>query len=150
MEESPEQGLEQRLQEGKVVQLSPQGISMLPFIRGGEDRVLVHKENKLEIGDIVLVKYGKNYILHRIYAINGKALVLMGDGNLQGNEHVEASEVLGTVVEMVSPNGRCRKPGKAWFWRHSLPLRRYLLKLNRKWYKLRTSSRVPRSQVPRQ
>ena len=136
MEESPEQGLEQRLQEGKVVQLSPQGISMLPFIRGGEDRVLVRKENKLEIGDIVLVKYGKNYILHRIYAINGKALVLMGDGNLQGNEHVEASEVLGTVVEMVSPNGRCRKPNKAWLWRHTLPIRKYLLKLHRKWDKI--------------
>ena len=150
MGESPENGMEQRLQEGKVVQLTPQGISMLPFIRGGEDHVLVRKEDKLEVGDIVLVKYGEKYILHRIYAINGTSLVLMGDGNLQGTEHVEASEVLGTVVEVISPNGRCRKPGKAWLWRHSLPLRRYLLKLHRKWNNLRASSRVSRPEVPRQ
>lgn len=136
MEESPEKGFEQCLQEGKAVQFVPQGISMLPFIHGGEDRVLVRKESNVDVGDIVLVKYGNNYILHRIYAIEGTTLVLMGDGNLQGNERVEASEVLGTVVEVVSPQGRCRKPGKAWLWRHSIPLRRYLLKLHRKWNKI--------------
>ena len=136
MEEAPEKGMEQCLQEGKTVQFTPQGISMLPFIRGGVDRVLVRKEDKVGIGDIVLVKYGNNYILHRIYAIEGATLVLMGDGNLYGNERVAASEVLGTVMGVVSPQGRCRKPGKAWLWRHSIPLRRYLLKLHRKWNKI--------------
>ena len=131
-----ENGLEQRLQEGKMVQFTPQGISMLPFINGGEDRVLVRKEGKVDVGDIVLVNYRNTYILHRIYAIEGTTLVLMGDGNLEGNERVEASGVLGTVVGVVSRQGRCRKPGKAWLWRHSLPLRKYLLKLDRKWKKI--------------
>ena len=136
MEESPERRLEQCLREGKAAQFMPQGISMLPFIHGGEDRVLVCKESKVDIGDIVLVKYGDNYILHRVYAKEGTTLVLMGDGNLYGNERVEASEVQETVVEVISPQGRRRKPGKAWLWRHCIPLRRYLLKLHRKWNKI--------------
>ena len=75
--------------------------------------------------------------------------VLMGDGNLEGMEEVTEEEILGTVVEIVH-KGRRRKPGKAWFWRHSLPMRKYLLKLHRKWNKLRASSCVSRPEVPHQ
>ena len=137
------------LKEGKVVAIVPQGISMLPFIVGGEDQVFLLKKEKVEVGDIVLVKYNGRSILHRIYVIDGKRVVLMGDGNLKGTEEVKEEAILGTVVEIVH-KGRRRKPGKAWFWRHSLPMRRYLLKLHRKWNKLRASSCVSRPEVPRQ
>jgi len=137
------------LMEGKVVAIVPQGISMLPFIVGGVDQVFLLKKEKVEVGDIVLVKYNGRSILHRIYVIDGKRVVLMGDGNLKGTEEVKEEEILGTVVEIVH-KGRRRKPGKAWFWRHSLPMRRYLLKLHRKWNKLRASSCVSRPEVPRQ
>ena len=100
-----------RLNEGKTVQLIPQGISMLPFIKGGRDKVLIRKEEKIAVGDIVL-------------KINGTAVS-------------SNSEVWGTVMEIVKPNGCCRKPHKAWLWRHTLPFRRIVLKLRRKWYKLR-------------
>ena len=126
-----------RLNEGKTVQLIPQGISMLPFIKGGRDKVLIRKEEKITVGDIVLTPYGGQLILHRVYAIEGTRLILMGDGNLKGNEIVDKSEVWGTVMEIVKPNGCCRKPHKAWLWRHTLPFRRIVLKLRRKWYKLR-------------
>jgi hypothetical protein len=139
-----------RLDEGKVVLLAPQGISMLPFIHGGRDKVMVRKEAEVKVGDIVLVPHGDHLILHRVYAINGARLTLMGDGNLKGTEEVDAKEVMGTAVQVVEPDGRCHKPGKAWLWRHALSLRRYLLKLNRKWNKLWNPSRVAHHEVPSQ
>lgn len=127
----------EQLNEGKVIQLTPQGISMLPFIHGGCDKVQIHKEDKVEVGNIVLVPYENRMILHRVYRIEGTRLALMGDGNLKGEEIVERSEVWGTVVGIVKPDGRCRKPHKAWLWRHTKSIRRPMLKLRRKWYKWR-------------
>lgn len=118
------------LKEGKVVPLVPQGISMLPFIKGGVDQVYLLKKDKVEVGDIVLVEYHGKHILHRVYAVDGEKITLMGDGNLEGTEQVAADEVLGTVVDIVH-NGRHLKPKKAWLWRHLLPMRRYLLKIHR-------------------
>lgn len=126
-----------QLNEGKVVQLSPIGISMLPFIRCGYDKVRVHQEEDVAVGDIVLAYYKDHLILHRIYAIERERLILMGDGNLKGNEEVERSEVWGKVTEIVKEDGRCHKPHKAWLWRHTLPVRRVMLKTRRKWYQFR-------------
>ena len=123
------------LKEGKVVAIVPRGISMLPFIEGGEDQVFLLKKEKVEVGDIVLVNYRGRHLLHRIYAIDGEQITLMGDGNLEGTEQVTIGEVMGTVVEIVH-HGRRRKPSKAWLWRKLLPVRRLLLKLHRKWNKL--------------
>lgn len=132
-----DEAMKERLGQGKVIQLTPVGISMLPFIRGGRDKVLVRKEAEVKVGDIVLVPFGDHLILHRVYAIDGTRLTLMGDGNLKGTEKVDVSEVLGTAVQIIEPNGHCRRPHKAWLWRHTLPARRVMLKLRRKWYKLR-------------
>lgn len=119
------------LKDGKVIALVPQGISMLPFIKGGVDQVYLLKKDRVAVGDIVLVEYHGKHILHRVYAIDGEKMTLMGDGNLEGTEQVAADEVLGTVVEIVH-DGRHLKPKKAWLWRHLLPMRRYLLKIHRK------------------
>ena len=118
LKEAANAELLERLREGKMIQLAPQGISMLPFIQGGRDKVLVKKDERIDIGDIVLAPY--------------KGLLI-----LKGNEEVEKSMVWGKVVEIIKPNGQCRKPHKAWFWRHTLFIRRLMLKLRRKWYKMR-------------
>lgn len=133
--ESSNEAMLERLKEGKIIQLAPKGISMTPFIRGEQDKVLVRKEESVSVGDIVLVFYRGNMILHRVYAVSGSRLTLMGDGNLQGTEEVEKEEVLGTVLQIIKPNGRYLKPKKAWLWRHALPFRRHLLKIDRKWNK---------------
>ena len=119
------------LKDGKVIALVPQGISMLPFIKGGVDQVYLLKKDRVAVGDIVLVEYHGKHILHRVYAVDGEKITLMGDGNLEGTEQVGEEGILGTVVEIVH-GGRHRKPKKAWLWRHLLPLRRYLLKIHRK------------------
>ena len=98
--------------------------------------MLICKQSKINIGDIVMVPYGERNILHRVYAKEGSQLILMGDGNLKGYERVEQAEVLGMAIEIIKPNGRYIKPHKAWLWRHTLPIRKYMLKIYRKWNKL--------------
>ena len=120
------------LKEGKVIAIVPQGISMLPFIKGGVSRVYLLKKEKVEVGDIVLADYHGRHLLHRVYAIDGEWIILMGDGNLEGTEEVKAADILGTAVEVVGPDGRHRQPKKAWLWRKLLPIRKYLLKIHRK------------------
>ena len=116
------------LGEGKRVAFIPDGRSMLPFIRGGRDSVVLARPDRpLEVGDIVLVHIHKEYVLHRIRASEGGELLLMGDGNLGQKERCKPSEVLGIVTEIVKADGRRVKPGKGSLWRMLLPVRPLLL-----------------------
>lgn len=125
------------LDEGKVVVLKQiYGNSMLPFIRGGVDSVRLRKPEGVKVGDIVLAVFGGRPIVHRVITINGTKVTLMGDGNLKGTEKGNLSEVLGVVDQIISPSGRCRKPGNGRLWRRLLPVRKYLLKVYRKWNKI--------------
>ena len=124
------------LNAGREVVMTPKGNSMLPFIRGDVDNVRLRKPESLHVGDIVLARFGGRYVMHRIIALDGDMVTLMGDGNLQGTEKGSRSEVLGVVVEIITPSNRHRRPGKGLLWRKLLPVRRYLLKFYRKWNKL--------------
>ena len=124
------------LNAGREVVMTPKGNSMLPFIRGDVDNVRLRKPESLHVGDIALARFGGRYVMHRIIAINGDTVTLMGDGNLQGTESGPRSEVIGVVLEIITPSNRHRRPGKGRLWRRLLPVRRYLLKFYRKWNKL--------------
>lgn len=119
------------LQDGREAVIIPTGVSMHPFIRGGVDRVALRRRDDVAVGDIVLVRIAERYLLHRVIAREGDALTLMGDGNLVGTEHCTAGDVLGTVTEIIRPDGRRRIPGPARLWRALKPLRRLLLGLYR-------------------
>lgn len=125
------------IEDGRIVIINPKGISMLPFIREGKDKVMLSKPGQLKKGDIVLVSLNQRYLMHRIYSIDDNDLTLMGDGNLKGkNEYCKKSDVIGLVTEIINSKGRHRKPGKAWLWRHTLWLRKYQLKAYRKYLRL--------------
>ena len=126
------------LDEGKAVLLKKiYGNSMLPFIRGGVDSVRLRKPEGVKVGDIVLAVFGGRPVVHRVIAINGTKVTLMGDGNPKGvTEEGDISNVLGVVDQIISPSGRKRKPGKGRLWRRLLPVRKYLLKVYRKWNKI--------------
>ena len=126
----------QLLGEGREVVITPKGRSMLPFIRGEVDHIKLRQPDSLRVGDIVLACFESRYVLHRIVAINGDEITLMGDGNLKGTEQGDRSKVVGKVIEILTPDQRQHKPGKAWLWRHTLFARKYLLKVYRKWNKL--------------
>lgn len=118
--------------EGRQVQFTPTGVSMRPFIEGGVDSVTLVRPVSLQVGDIVLAEVmPQHYVLHRIYALQGDAVTLMGDGNLQGNEHCTREHVLAKVVAIRSPKGRGKPLTKARLWRRMLRTRRLWLKIYR-------------------
>lgn len=119
------------LDEGREVVLAPKGNSMLPFIREGRDSVALRKLDDVETGDIVLVRLAGRYVMHRVVAIDGERLTLMGDGNVGLKEHCTVADVIGTVVWIVRGNKKF-KPGKGRLWRALCPLRRVLLALYRR------------------
>jgi len=128
--------VEKMLTEGREVLMVPKGRSMLPFIRGEVDKVLLRKADGLEVGDIALARVDNRYVMHRIVAIDGQQVTLMGDGNLQGKEQTTRDKVVGVVVDIITPEGRHCKPTRGWLWRKLIPVRKYLLKIYRKWNKI--------------
>ena len=119
------------LNEGHQVLFTPGGVSMRPFIEGGRDAVLLIKADECRVGDILLCRVGGTYVLHRLIAIEGEHLTLMGDGNLQGTEHCTKADIIGKVLEIRSPKGRLKPSTRGWLWRKLLPCRPFLLKVYR-------------------
>ena len=121
------------MEEGREVTFRPLGTSMLPFIRGGRDSVHLRKMDEVAVGDIILIRLpGPRYVLHRLIAIEGENLTLMGDGNISGTEHCTKADVLGTVTA-IERGKRLVKPGDGLWWRR-LPrfFRRYFLAIYRR------------------
>lgn len=120
------------MEEGREVNFTPLGSSMLPFIKGGKDSVRLQKKPSVEVGDIALVRLaGPRYVLHRVIRVDGNDITLMGDGNIAGTESCKSEDVMGTVVAIVKKN-RTVIPGKARLWRILKPFRRYILGIYRR------------------
>ena len=119
------------LKEGMSVVLPVKGNSMIPFIRGGRDQVLVRKMPAVKEGEVVLAHTtAGNYVIHRIVEAGEDCLVLRGDGNFTGTEKCTLEGVVGTVTEIQKPSGRKLDPYSVKGWQ-KLPLflRRILLAL---------------------
>ena len=119
------------LKEGMSVVLPVKGNSMLPYIRGGRDQVLVCRMPSVQEGEVVLAHTTKGlYVIHRVIETGKDLLVLRGDGNLVGTEQCAPDQVLGTILEIQKPNGRKLDPVSVKGWQ-KLPifLRRVILGL---------------------
>lgn len=92
--------------EGHPVTLRVKGNSMLPFIYGGKDNVRFVKPQHSNVRDIVLAEISSGvYVAHRIIAIDGDRVTLMGDGNVAGTEHCRLKD-LAAKVEVIIRDGR--------------------------------------------
>ena len=132
--------------DGVSVTLPVNGRSMLPFIIGGQESVILQKPEAVEVGDVVLAWVEDcRWVVHRIIGINGDRVVLMGDGNIVGVEHCTVSDVKARVTHVVDVKGkqhdlynRWRRIGaKIWFCLR--PIRRYLLFIYRKYKSIGSS-----------
>lgn len=129
--------IERLLNEGHTVKMTPQGSSMLPFIRGGEDSVTLLKAENPKVGDILLCRLNGNiYVLHRLIRINEDTFTLRGDGNIQGEETCKAEDVIGRVISIERPDGRPKRLTRGSLWQWLYPYRRILLKIYRKSHKI--------------
>lgn len=121
------------LLEGREVIIAPKGSSMLPFIQEGRDSVKLKKRDEIKPGDIVLAEISPgHYILHRVYEIEGDTVILMGDGNIRGREKCRREDIRGTVVEIITGNGKTHRPADGRLWKVFLPIRRILLGIYRR------------------
>ena len=127
------------VEDGVSVTLPVNGNSMLPFIIGGKESVILQKPVLSKKGDVVLAwTDGGRYVVHRIIAIEGEAVTLMGDGNLSGTEHCTLKDVKAKVTHVVGADERphnlyCRwRRVAARLWWHLRPVRKYLLAIYRR------------------
>ena len=125
--------------EGVSVTLPVNGNSMLPFIIGGKESVILQQPELPKVGGVVLAwADGYRYVVHRIVRIDGERVTLMGDGNLIGTEHCLIGDIKARVTHVVDAKGRTHSlykgwrklAAKVWFWLR--PVRRYLLAIYRR------------------
>lgn len=120
--------------EGVSVTLPVGGRSMLPFIVGGRDSVILRKARRIAVGDVVLAWVeGRRYVLHRVIDIDGSRATLMGDGNIAGTERCPVGDIKALATHVVKGNGKTHSlydrhsQFSVGIWRKLLPVRRYLL-----------------------
>lgn len=129
------------LREGKKVTIPVKGVSMLPFIVGEVDYVVLEgveagtpegsPRRSAEKGDAVLFRANNHFLLHRIldFGDDGTA-VIQGDGVIKAKEHCVRDEMFGRVIfvlkkgrRRVDVNSRCYRL-KVRLWRAAAPFRR--------------------------
>ena len=115
------------------------GRSMLPFIVGGEDSVVLESPRSPRVGDVVLARVeGGRFVVHRIVRVVGDCVTLMGDGNLAGREHCRAEDIMARAAYVVRKNGKRRSFDTfgmrlaSSLWYAVLPFRRWLLAIYRR------------------
>ena len=125
--------------EGLCVTLPVNGQSMLPFIIGGKESVILQKPENLKVGHVVLAWVdGNHYVVHRITQIDGTTVTLMGDGNLVGVEHCQMSDVRALATHVVDAKGGKHYLYSKWrmrgvnVWNKLHPIRRYILGIYRR------------------
>ena len=127
------------VQKGVTVTFPVTGQSMLPFIIGGKESVILHRPGLIDVGDVVLAWVdGNRYVVHRIIKLDYDRVTLMGDGNVRGTEHCLLKDVKARVTHVVDAKdkthylyNRWRMLGaKVWYWLR--PIRRYLLAIYRR------------------
>ncbi len=126
--------VESLIEQGQPVELRMRGGSMRPYLRGDRDVAVLEPvaPEQLKKGDVVLFRYRGAHLLHRIAAIDGDRLSLLGDGALNGEQAVR-SDVVARLVRVIRPSGRTESATSAGVrlytgvWRGLRPLRRYLL-----------------------
>ena len=127
------------VQEGLAVTMLVKGHSMLPFILGGLESVVLTKPGTVKPGDVVLARLGDgHFVLHRVMEVSPERVELMGDGNLYGREVCRPQDVLARADEVVGEDGKHRRLDtpkmQRWarLWRRLLPVRRWILAVYRR------------------
>lgn len=131
------------LREGRKVTIPAKGESMLPFIVGGIDSVVLEGVEggtpagsalrTAKVGDVVLFQTDGRFILHRIIGKDGDKALIQGDGILKSKDLCPRNRIYGRVTTVLKGGGApvdVDSPSyrrKIWLWMHTVSLRRILL-----------------------
>ena len=131
-------GIGELLQEGHTATLRVRGNSMRPFLEDRRDSIVLSSVTHIEVGDAVLAEIAPGkYVFHRIIAIDGDNVTLMGDGNVRGTEHCTKADVKANALAVVRKGKEYSTDGKRWMryskaWMRLTPVRRWLLAIHRR------------------
>ncbi|MBO4443765.1 MAG: S24/S26 family peptidase [Bacteroidaceae bacterium] len=128
------------LEEGHTTTLRVRGNSMRPFLEDRRDSIVLTSATHANVSDAVLAETTPgHYVFHRIIAVDGDNITLMGDGNVRGTEHCQRRDVVANAQAFIrkgktyNPEGRCWRR-YSWWWVRLLPVRRYLLWIYRHFF----------------
>lgn len=125
---------------GKTVTISLKGNSMNPFIVHLRDSMTLRKVTDADVrkGTVALVLTDDgHYVLHRIYAVDGDVITMLGDGNVKMTEKCTRANIIG-VMQSLDRKGHTVTPeSREWklysrLWNFLTPVRRYPLALWRR------------------
>ena len=102
------------LESGLKATIPVKGFSMLPFIRGRKDLVVLQRKDSYRKGDIVLFNNHGRTILHRIVRIEGDRVTIQGDGVPRNQEHVRLKDIHGKAVTILRDGKREVDPDSPW------------------------------------
>ena len=95
---------EQELAEKGVLIYTTTGMSMRPFLRSGQDLMVIEakKEGRCRVRDVVLYRRDSGkYVLHRIMAVRERDYVLCGDNCWQLEPGIRDDQILGVLTEVI-------------------------------------------------
>lgn len=126
------------VESGVSVTFPVNGKSMLPFIIGGRESLILVKPQVIKKGDIVLAFVdGNRYVIHRVINIHDENVTLMGDGNLAQCEYCKMSDIKALATHAINKSNARRylyarhRCIAAKLWLFLLPLRKWLLRFYR-------------------
>lgn len=130
------------IESGVTVTFPVNGRSMLPFIIGGQESLVLTRPVSVKVGDVVLAyANGTHFVVHRIERIKGDMVTLMGDGNLCIRERCTLADVKAFASHAIDASGKKRdlytpvRRFAAKLWVLLRPFRKYLLFIYRKTHK---------------
>ena len=79
------------------------GISMLPLLRQGKDLFIVRKKEaeRCKVGDIVLYRRDKQYVLHRVVEVREADYVILGDNCIKREVGITDDDIIGVMTGFV-------------------------------------------------
>ena len=136
------------LDKGLTATIPVKGYSMLPFIRGGKDLVVLEKATGyIRRDDIVLFRIGDRYIMHRVLKAQDGNYDIQGDGVWLGHEHPTREQILAKATTIIRAGKTPVDPyskkqlKRVHAWQRLGKLRRYILFIyrhlpwNKEWIK---------------
>lgn len=101
------QDIEKLLQEGKSLQIKPQGYSMYPVLVPGRDEAVIEPvdPSRLKRADVVLYRrdshVGGILVLHRIWKATKEGVFLVGDNQWEIEGPLRKDQIKGIMVGIV-------------------------------------------------
>jgi len=122
------------LNEGKKVTIPVKGYSMLPFIIGERDLVVLEKpQGEVKKDDIILFTQNGRWVLHRVLEVKDGIAIIQGDGIIINKETADKDHIYGKVIKILRHGKREVEPyspsmlKRVHLWQSLGKLRRYPL-----------------------